>query len=168
MTWKGPTINSACHWPFHPICMHFSIKNLWMQTQLQYQLFQLNVVCVCWKGPASILKVFKVFICCSQNLWLGGYKDAEGKAVTGFEKLKSYLRPNFELIEDKPMSFFIRETAHKNQWSVAHTTIWKRRPYPEILWTNSLVSSCLLPFASLSDRTSLSAKPLIWKKGESF
>lgn len=62
-----------------------------------------------------------------KNLWLGGYKDAEGKVVTGFDKLKSYLGPNFELIEDKPMSFFIRETAHKNQWSVAHTTIWKRR-----------------------------------------
>ena len=62
-----------------------------------------------------------------QNLWLGGYKDADGKIVTGFDNLKSYLGPNFELIEDKPMPFFIRETARKNQWTVAHATIWKRR-----------------------------------------
>lgn len=62
-----------------------------------------------------------------KNLWLGGYKDAEGKIVTGFDNLKSYLGPNFELIEDKPMPFFIRETARKNQWTVAHATIWKRR-----------------------------------------
>jgi len=62
-----------------------------------------------------------------KNLWLGGYKDAEGKNVSGFDTLKRYLGPNFELIEEKPMSFFIRETARKNQWTVAHTTIWKRR-----------------------------------------
>jgi len=81
------------------------------------------------RGTLTELKQYSTdtVICCSQNLWLGGYKDAEGKVVTGFDKLKSYLGPNFELIEDKPMSFFIRETAHKNQWSVAHTTIWKRR-----------------------------------------
>lgn len=62
-----------------------------------------------------------------KNLWLGGYKNADGKIVTGFDNLKSYLGPNFELIEDKPMPFFIRETARKNQWTVAHATIWKRR-----------------------------------------
>lgn len=62
-----------------------------------------------------------------KNLWLGGFKDAEGQNVTGFDTLKRCLGPNFELIEDKPMSFFIRETARKNQWTVAHATIWKRR-----------------------------------------
>ena len=73
---------------------------------------------------------FHIFWFCSlhlQNLWLGGYKDAEGKSVSGFDTLKRYLGPNFELIEDKPIPFFIRETAHKNQWTVAHATIWKRK-----------------------------------------
>ena len=62
-----------------------------------------------------------------QNLWLGGFKDAEGKNVTGLDTLKRCLGPDFELIEDKPMSFFIRETARKNQWTVAHVSIWRRR-----------------------------------------
>ncbi|RMX48165.1 hypothetical protein pdam_00015388 [Pocillopora damicornis] len=62
-----------------------------------------------------------------QSLWLGGYKDADGKIVTGFDNLKSYLGPDFELIEDKLMPFLIRENACENQWSVAHATIWKRR-----------------------------------------
>ncbi|XP_027041139.1 uncharacterized protein LOC113669318 [Pocillopora damicornis] len=61
------------------------------------------------------------------SLWLGGYKDADGKIVTGFDNLKSYLGPDFELIEDKLMPFLIRENACENQWSVAHATIWKRR-----------------------------------------
>lgn len=65
-----------------------------------------------------------------KNLWLGGYKDAEGKNVSGFDTLKRYLGTNFELIEDKPMPFFIRETARKNQWTVAHATIWKKRKSP--------------------------------------
>ena len=41
--------------------------------------------------------------------------------------MKSYLGPNFELLHEKNMPFFIRETARKNQWCVSHATIWKRR-----------------------------------------
>jgi hypothetical protein len=62
-----------------------------------------------------------------QSTWLGGYKDEAGRPVTGFDTLKKTLGPDFDLIEDVNMPFFIRETAHKNQWSVAHATVWKRK-----------------------------------------
>ncbi|PFX30701.1 hypothetical protein AWC38_SpisGene4501 [Stylophora pistillata] len=62
-----------------------------------------------------------------KNLWLGGYKDADGKAVTGYDKLKVYLSQNFVLVEDKLMPYFIREYSYEHQWGVARTTIWKRR-----------------------------------------
>ncbi|EDV24011.1 hypothetical protein TrispH2_002391 [Trichoplax sp. H2] len=62
-----------------------------------------------------------------KDKWIGGYLDKDGKPVTGFDTLKSILGTHFDLIDDENMQFFIRETAHKNQWSVAHCTIWKRK-----------------------------------------
>ncbi|XP_001640561.2 uncharacterized protein LOC5520849 [Nematostella vectensis] len=62
-----------------------------------------------------------------KKLWLGGYTDSSGNPVSGADALKAYLQPNFELIETKDMPFFIRETARKNQWSVAQVFIWRRR-----------------------------------------
>ncbi|XP_013396303.1 uncharacterized protein LOC106163301 [Lingula anatina] len=62
-----------------------------------------------------------------KNLWLGGYIDKNGRKVTGFDNLKKVLGPDFDLLEDKDMPFFIRETAHKNQWTVAHATVWRRK-----------------------------------------
>ncbi|XP_038074631.1 uncharacterized protein LOC119742594 [Patiria miniata] len=59
--------------------------------------------------------------------WLGGYKDKNGQPVTTFDTLKKVLGPDFDLIAEKNMQFFIRETARKNQWSVAHATIWIRK-----------------------------------------
>ncbi|XP_071079190.1 uncharacterized protein [Haliotis cracherodii] len=59
--------------------------------------------------------------------WLGGYKDASGNAVTGFSALKKWLSPDFDLLEEVNMPFFIRETARKNQWTVAHATVWRRK-----------------------------------------
>ena len=62
-----------------------------------------------------------------QTTWLGGYKDKDGKPVLGFDTLKKCLGADFDLLEDCEMPFFIRETAHKNQWTVAHATVWKRK-----------------------------------------
>ncbi|BFZ07423.1 hypothetical protein BsWGS_10462 [Bradybaena similaris] len=62
-----------------------------------------------------------------KSLWLGGYTDRNGKAVTGFEGLQRELGSDFELVEDVNMPFFIRETARKNQWTVAHATVWRRK-----------------------------------------
>ncbi|XP_053386575.1 uncharacterized protein LOC123544134 [Mercenaria mercenaria] len=63
----------------------------------------------------------------SLSTWLGGYIGDNGRPVYGFDTLKKTLGPDFDLIEDVNMPFFIRETAHKNQWSVAHATVWRRK-----------------------------------------
>lgn len=62
-----------------------------------------------------------------QSKWLGGYKSATGKDVYGFQTLQSELGQHFDLIEDLNMPFFIRETARKNQWTVSHATVWRRK-----------------------------------------
>ncbi|XP_068682598.1 uncharacterized protein [Montipora capricornis] len=65
-----------------------------------------------------------------KDLWLGGYKDADGNNVSGFDTLKKYLETNFQLVDDKHMPLFIRETVYEGQWIVAHAIIWKRRTFP--------------------------------------
>ena len=62
-----------------------------------------------------------------QSKWLGGFTDKNGQPVTTFDTLKRVLGPDFDLIEEKNMPFFIRETARKNHWIVAHATIWIRK-----------------------------------------
>ncbi|XP_033733855.1 uncharacterized protein LOC117322994 [Pecten maximus] len=62
-----------------------------------------------------------------KSVWLGGYNDKDGNPVTGFETLKKEFGPHFDLVEAMNMPFFIRETARKNQWTVAHCTVWKRK-----------------------------------------
>ncbi|MCH6256913.1 putative 4-mercaptohistidine N1-methyltransferase [Puniceicoccaceae bacterium K14] len=58
--------------------------------------------------------------------WLGGfYKD--GEAILSFDSLKEILSPNFQLLEDFNMPFLIREHVRKNQFTVAHTTIWQKK-----------------------------------------
>uniref|UniRef100_A0A2C9K1Q9 Methyltransferase type 11 domain-containing protein n=1 Tax=Biomphalaria glabrata TaxID=6526 RepID=A0A2C9K1Q9_BIOGL len=62
-----------------------------------------------------------------KSKWLGGYKSATGEDVYGFQTLQSELGQHFDLIEDLNMPFFIRETARKNQWTVSHATVWRRK-----------------------------------------
>ncbi|KAL4238476.1 hypothetical protein ACF0H5_003184 [Mactra antiquata] len=82
-------------------------------------------------APGGILVITSPYTWLEQftdkSTWLGGYKDASGKPITGFDTLKKTLGPDFDLLEDVNMPFFIRETAHKNQWSVAHATVWRRK-----------------------------------------
>lgn len=59
--------------------------------------------------------------------WVGGYYNDKGEAVTSFEGFQALLSRDFELVEHSNMPFFIRETARKNQWSVSHCTVWKRK-----------------------------------------
>jgi hypothetical protein len=61
-----------------------------------------------------------------ENL-VGGYLDDDGRPFTAFDGLKKVLAKAFDLLEDKNMPFVIRETARKNQWTVAHCTIWRRK-----------------------------------------
>ncbi|KAL5008225.1 hypothetical protein ScPMuIL_013806 [Solemya velum] len=64
---------------------------------------------------------------CDKAKWLGGYYTTSGDPVPGIAALKIFLGPRFDLLESSDMPFFIRETARKNQWSVANLTVWKRK-----------------------------------------
>ncbi|WAR18730.1 hypothetical protein MAR_000568 [Mya arenaria] len=82
-------------------------------------------------APGGILVITSPYTWLTQftdkSTWLGGFQDKNGREVYGFDTLKKTLGPQFDLIKDVNMPFFIRETAHKNQWSVAHATVWKRK-----------------------------------------
>ena len=64
---------------------------------------------------------------CLQKKLIGGYVNKDGLEVKGFSSLKQILGPHFELVEEVDMSFLIRETVRKHQWTVAHGTVWKRK-----------------------------------------
>ncbi|KAH3858737.1 uncharacterized protein LOC127871671 [Dreissena polymorpha] len=82
-------------------------------------------------APGGILVITSPYTWMEQftdkSTWLGGYQNEAGNEVTGFDTLKKSLGGDFYIVEDIEMPFFIRETAHKNQWSVAHATVWKRK-----------------------------------------
>lgn len=59
--------------------------------------------------------------------WIGGYRTQDGREITSLEGLKEALKDKFELVKSENMPFFIRETARKNQWTVANLTVWKRK-----------------------------------------
>ncbi len=58
--------------------------------------------------------------------WLGGYLD-NGKAVRTADQLTAILSPLFEPLDSQDLPFLIREHERKNQYSVAHATIWRKR-----------------------------------------
>jgi hypothetical protein len=55
--------------------------------------------------------------------WLGGKPGGPSSE----EVLKEILDPDFELVDEKPMPFLIRETERKYQLTVAHSGRWRRR-----------------------------------------
>lgn len=59
--------------------------------------------------------------------WIGGRLDKDGNPLTTFEGLKAILAPEFVLIHQCHMPFIIRETARKNQFTMAHCTVWFRK-----------------------------------------
>jgi putative 4-mercaptohistidine N1-methyltranferase len=61
-----------------------------------------------------------------KSKWIGGYINANGQPVRSFDGLKHHLKKDFEFVREENMPFFIKETARKHQWSVAHCTIWRR------------------------------------------
>jgi putative 4-mercaptohistidine N1-methyltranferase len=60
--------------------------------------------------------------------WLGGF-EWDGRAVTTRAALEEALTPDFELLAERQMPFFIREHQRKFQWSVAEATTWRRRSH---------------------------------------
>jgi SAM-dependent methyltransferase len=63
-----------------------------------------------------------------RELWFAGYQDkSTGEPVQGFRGVERELSHDFELDTMDNMPFFIRETGRKNQWTVAHCTVWRRK-----------------------------------------
>jgi hypothetical protein len=62
-----------------------------------------------------------------KDKWIGGYYDSKGNPVYTADAFKQILGSEFELIESSDMPFFIRETRRKNQWTVSHLTVWRRK-----------------------------------------
>lgn len=60
-----------------------------------------------------------------KSKWLGGYEE-NGEPVRTSDRLESILAPQFELIESKNLPFLIREHERKNQYTVAHATLWRK------------------------------------------
>ena len=75
--------------------------------------------CVCLCDDTLPIKTIK-------EKWIGGYKVGD-RRVMGFDSLKKYLEPDFDLVVEQDMPFVIRETIREHQWTVAHTTIWSRK-----------------------------------------
>lgn len=61
-----------------------------------------------------------------QSKWLGGYIE-NGEEVRGKMTLLKVLGKDFDLLEEVDMPFSIRETARKNQLTVAEATVWRRK-----------------------------------------
>lgn len=119
-------------------CMSKPSCHKWNLTVIRLFLKLSHRFKVSWKVSCWII------YCCLQETWLGGYKK-DGQAVTGFATLKKELGPSFSLLESCDMPFFIRETARKNQWTVAHCTVWSRKMnWADMLdWFFSRVLVCM-------------------------
>lgn len=73
-------------------------------------------------SPYTFLQEFT-----DQSKWLGGFKDKDGQPVTGKMTMKRVLGSAFDLVDEVDMPFSIRETARKNQLTVAEATVWRRK-----------------------------------------
>lgn len=58
--------------------------------------------------------------------WLGGFEE-NGVQVRTYQTLQKILSSAFEEIEALNMPFLIREHTRKNQYSIAHATLWRKR-----------------------------------------
>lgn len=81
-------------------------------------------------GPGGILAITSPYTWMeeytSKENWLGGFLS-DGKPVRSYETLQKLLAPNFEELEALDLPFLIREHVRKNQYSIAHATIWRKR-----------------------------------------
>ena len=57
--------------------------------------------------------------------WLGGY-TINGTSIRACDRLVELLSPNFRFIEERNLPFLIKEHERKNQYSIAHATLWQK------------------------------------------
>ncbi|HCR30134.1 MAG TPA: putative 4-mercaptohistidine N1-methyltransferase [Opitutae bacterium] len=58
--------------------------------------------------------------------WLGGFAH-DGEPVRAADHLRDLLSPQFDFLEEQNLPFLIREHERKNQFSIAHATLWRKR-----------------------------------------
>ncbi len=57
--------------------------------------------------------------------WLGGY-TRDGESVRAYDRLVELLSSSFRFIEERNLPFLIKEHERKNQYSIAHATLWQK------------------------------------------
>ena len=62
----------------------------------------------------------------AKELWLGGFKDANGKKIETIESLKNTFANKFELIHLQDLEFVIKETARKYQHTISQLSVWRK------------------------------------------
>ncbi|MBA3025787.1 MAG: 5-histidylcysteine sulfoxide synthase [Sulfurimonas sp.] len=62
-----------------------------------------------------------------KELWLGGYKDEQGKEIKTIDTLKKVLDERFELIHLQDLPFVIKESARKYQHTISQLSVWKKK-----------------------------------------
>ncbi len=60
-----------------------------------------------------------------KSKWLGGYEES-GIGVRTADQLERILAPHFQKIDSQNLPFLIREHDRKNQYSIAHATLWRK------------------------------------------
>ena len=62
-----------------------------------------------------------------KELWLGGFRDANGYEVKTIDSLKNILNNKFELLHIQDLDFVIKETARKYQHTISQVSVWKKK-----------------------------------------
>ncbi|MGB3960634.1 MAG: putative 4-mercaptohistidine N1-methyltransferase, partial [Sulfurimonas sp.] len=62
-----------------------------------------------------------------KELWLGGYKDAQGHEVKTIDTLQKVLGAKFELVHLQDLAFVIKESARKYQHTISQVSVWQKK-----------------------------------------
>lgn len=62
-----------------------------------------------------------------KELWLGGYRDEEGKEIRTLQNLQELLKSDFELLHVEDIPFVIKESARKFQHTISQMSVWQKR-----------------------------------------
>ena len=62
-----------------------------------------------------------------REVWLGGYRDADGRPVDSAATLEKELSADFRLVHEEQMPLLIREHARKYQLIISHAMVFQRR-----------------------------------------
>ncbi|RLA70868.1 MAG: putative 4-mercaptohistidine N1-methyltransferase, partial [Epsilonproteobacteria bacterium] len=123
--WQGDACNLKEHFRAYDLIMATNlIDRLYAPRQFLEDLHQrINADGILiLTSPYTWMEVYT-----DKALWLGGYKDQEGKEVHTLDTLKVVLGKWFDLIDTVEIPFVIRETPRKFQHTISQMSVWKKR-----------------------------------------